>query len=80
MEIDQILFKKFLRFYKKARAPHDPEREQRTARLSILKQRLTVLARALTGAAAELYTAEEEGGQKGPILFLPATMSFFPTL
>ncbi len=80
MEIDQILFKKILRFYKKARAPHDPEREQRTARLSILKQRLTVLARALTGAAAELYTAEEEGGLKGPALFLPATMSFFPTL
>ncbi len=80
MELDQILFKKLLRFYKKARAQHDPELEQRTARLSLLNQRLTVLARALTGAPAELFTAEEEGGLKGCFLFLPATMSLFPSL
>ncbi len=80
MELDQIIFKRFLHFYKKARSRQDPELEQRTARLSLLAQRLTVLARALSAVPAEVYTAEEEGGMKDRFLFLPATMALFPSL
>jgi nitric oxide reductase NorD protein len=80
MELDQILFKRFINFYKKATAKKDPELEKRTVFLSHLIQRLTILSRALTGIPIEIYTAEQEGGLKGRFFFLPASMSFFPTL
>lgn len=76
MDIDQIIFKKLYKLVQRIRAPKaSPELVQRTAELSALKGRLTVLARALTGQNIELFTAEREGGWSGRAFFLPAQFS-----
>lgn len=76
MELDQLLFKGLYRFYKKLTVTLDPEAEARRVSLELLKPRLTLLARALTGAAIDVVTAEREGGWSGDVFYLPANSSF----
>lgn len=72
MELDQIVFKKVYDFIKKLRSPKvDAEAEARVVCFADIKPRLTILARALTGEAIELFTAEREGGWTGRAFFLP---------
>lgn len=72
MELDQIVFKKVYDFIKKMRTPKaDAESEARTVCFAVIKPRLTILARALTGEAIELFTAEREGGWAGQAFFMP---------
>ena len=64
MEFDQILFKKILAFYHKRVKKTSPEELARTVNLQDITSRLTLIARALTGADIEITAAEEEGGWK----------------
>lgn len=81
MELDQIVFKKVYDFIRKIRTPKaDAEVELRTAYLVEIKPRLTTLARALTGKAIELFTAEREGGWAGLAFFLPERYAHAATL
>ncbi len=79
MELDQLLFKRFLNFYKRVTAKTNPETEARTVVLEPIKPRLSILARALSGDAIDILTAQREGGFSGNNFFLPAKMSVFST-
>ncbi|HSD15420.1 MAG TPA: hypothetical protein VLB74_12285, partial [Flavobacterium sp.] len=51
----------------------------RTVWLSDIQQRLTIMARALTGNPIEIFPAEREGGYKNNNFFLPISFAEFPT-
>lgn len=76
MEIDQIIFKKFVRFFKSSRKV-DSSILERTVKLGDLSDQLTLIARALTAAPIEIVESEREGGWKDNLFFLPDEMSFF---
>lgn len=76
MELDQILFKRFYKFYKKFTVKTDETELARTVFLEPLKPRLTILARALTGHPNEIITSEREGGWSGVNFYLPEKISF----
>ena len=81
MELDQLFFKKVYDLVARLRAkPVDHALEARTAKLVDLKDRLTHLARILTGQAIEIMTAEAEGGYTGRTFFLPASYNKAPSL
>ncbi len=50
-----------------------------TARLADLQERLTYLARAVSGRPVRIYPAEREGGYKGNRFFLPEFFTAFPS-
>ncbi|MCW9041151.1 MAG: NorD protein, partial [Flavobacteriales bacterium] len=76
MEIDQILFKRFYKFYKKFTDKVDEEEQSRTVILEPLKPRLTLLSRALSGLQNDIITSEREGGWSGLNFYLPEKVSF----
>lgn len=77
MALDEFLFGKAVRYFRdKKRAAL--ENRERTVSLEELSQRLTILARALTGAPVEIFPAEREGGYKNNSFFLPASFALFP--
>lgn len=75
MELDQILFKKFLGFYGKWKSNNSKEETSRTVRLEAISPRLTLLARALTGRNVDIMPAEKEGGWKDDAFYLPTSFS-----
>jgi len=76
MEIDQLIFKRLHKFYKKITTKVDEELEGRTVYLEPLKPRLTILSRALSGYQNEIITSEREGGWSGLKFYLPSSISF----
>lgn len=78
LELDEILYSGFLKFLKK-RKQNKVEALNRQVKLSDLKPRLTLLARALCGTAIDLFPAEREGGFKNNNFFLPIECSLFST-
>ena len=80
MEIDQVIFKKVHRYYKKLTTKVDIDELNRTAYLEPLKPRLTILSRALTGFQNEIITSEREGGWSGLNFYLSESISFNPTI
>ncbi|MFV8343718.1 nitric oxide reductase activation protein NorD [Flavobacterium sp. XS2P39] len=77
-EIDEYIYGKFARHFKKSKKI-DVEILNRTVYLNDIKPRLTILARALTGKAIEIFPAEREGGYKNNNFFLPISISKLPT-
>jgi nitric oxide reductase NorD protein len=77
-ELDEWLYAGFLKF-RKHRKQHDTEVISRKVTLNDIKPRLTLLARAISGVAIEIYPAEREGGYRNNAFFLPAEMSLFPS-
>lgn len=75
-ELDEILFRKALKFFKK-RKLNNTEILLRKTSLQELKPRLTLLARAVCGEAIEVFPAEREGGYKNKNFFLPVECSLF---
>jgi nitric oxide reductase NorD protein len=75
MAFDEYLFGKFVRLLKNR--PADESWQQRNVSLDSVQLRLTILARALTGNAIEIFPAVKEGGYKGNNFFLPANFSFY---
>jgi len=77
-EPDEYLFTKFA-FYFKRRNLKKQGNIAYAAKLSDLKSRLTIFARAITGESIEIFEAEREGGYKNNNFFLPVTFSDFPS-
>lgn len=76
MAFDEYLYGKISNYFKKLKNVSD-EIINRTVVLDDIKQRLTILARALTGNAIEIFPAEREGGYKGNNFFFPSSFSLF---
>lgn len=73
MALDEYIFGKAARFLKKSKT--DYGLLTRRVLLNEAQQRLTVMARALTGEAIDIVPALEEGGFKGLHFFLPTEYS-----
>lgn len=78
MSFDEYIYTRFVRYFGKSRP--DPAVLERTARLNELSPKLTVLARALTGQAVDIFPAEREGGMRGTDFFLPESIALLPSL
>ena len=77
-EIDEYIYGKFVRHFKKSKKI-DVEILNRTIYLNNIKPRLTILVRALTGKPIEIFPAEREGGYKNNNFFLPISFSQLST-
>jgi len=80
LELDQILFKKVFNFFGKWNSKDSKEEIARTISLKDISSRLTLIARALTGANIDIFPAEKEGGWKGHTFYLPTSFSLLPTI
>ena len=69
MALDEYLYGKISNYFKKRKSVSD-EIIHKTVVLNDIKPRLTILARALTGRAIEIFPAEREGGFKKNNFFL----------
>lgn len=78
-EPDEYIFTKFAYFFKR-RKKQRRDAASHAVKLDDLRSRLTIIARALTGEAIELFEAEQEGGFKGGNFFLPERMAVFPEI
>ena len=76
-EPDEFIFTKFAHYFKR-RNRRKHEKLEHVVALQDIKSRLTILARALTGQAIEIYAAEREGGYKDDNFFLPSEFHGFP--
>lgn len=77
-ELDEYLVGKFFKQLKK-RKKTAPEILEKTVFLNDIKPRLTILARALTGKAIDIFPAEREGGYKNNNFFLPISFAELAT-
>ncbi|SRX75772.1 nitric oxide reductase activation protein NorD [Aequorivita antarctica] len=77
-EPDEFIFAKVAKFLKH-RKKSAKEAIAHTVKLSEIKPRLTLVARAVTGHAIEIFEAEREGGYKNNSFFLPERFSGFDT-
>ncbi|MBF0492468.1 MAG: VWA domain-containing protein [Deltaproteobacteria bacterium] len=76
MELDQLLFSKISSFYRRLRAPKvEAKLEAQTVRLEELRAPLCLLSKVLTGRPIEITAAEEEGGWRDDVFFLPCSFS-----
>ena len=80
MELDQIIFKKLAGFYQKWKHKSREEEISRCIYLTDINSRLTIIARALSGENIEIMPAEQEGGWKKNVFYLPASFSLLPSL
>lgn len=78
MPLDEYLFGRLVTYLK--RKKQAAESQACRVDLDDVKQRLTILARAISGDAIEIFPAEREGGYKQHNFFLPVSCSFFPTI
>ncbi|MDQ3108615.1 MAG: VWA domain-containing protein [Bacteroidota bacterium] len=78
MGLDEYLFGKAARYFKKKKLA-EFDSQSRIVKLEDIKQRLTILSRALTGQPIEIFPAEREGGYKNNNFFLPGSFSKFAT-
>ena len=70
MDIDELLFGTVSKYFKK-RNKNKILLDSNAVFLKDVKPRLTILARAITGNAIEIFPAEREGGYKNNNFFLP---------
>ena len=75
-EPDEYIFTKLAYFFKN-RKKKQQDSFAHSVSLIDLKPRLTILARAITGEAIEIYEAEREGGYKNNNFFLPTKFQEF---
>ncbi|WP_372792625.1 nitric oxide reductase activation protein NorD [Lutibacter sp.] len=78
-EPDEYIFTKLAYFFKN-RSKRKQEDSAHEVLLMGLKPRLTILARAITGQAIEIYDAEREGGFKNNNFFLPTKFQEFSSV
>jgi len=76
MALDEFIYGKVYSFFKRKKI--SAEEQERTVMLQDIRDRLTILARACTGNAIDIYTAEREGGYKDNCFFLPASFALMP--
>ncbi len=78
MALDEFLYGKVAGYFKKNKK-QPLEVLARTVNLSDIKERLTILSRAVTGNPIEIFQAEREGGYKNNSFFLPGSFGVFKT-
>ncbi len=76
MDLDELLFGTVSKYFKK-RNKNKILLDSNAVFLKDVKPRLTILARAITGKAIELFPAEREGGYKNNNFFLPIYFNEF---
>lgn len=80
MEWDQRLFRSVYRFFWKGDTAHEEEeRAQITCSFEDVSDRLTVVARLLTGRPIRIHKAESVGGVQGSTFFLPQQIAYLPS-
>jgi len=70
MDLDELLFGKISKYFKK-RNKKKILLDNNAVFLKDVRPRLTILARAISGKAIEIFPAEREGGYKNNNFFLP---------
>ncbi|WP_196888867.1 nitric oxide reductase activation protein NorD [Aureivirga sp. CE67] len=75
-EPDEFIFTKIAMFFKN-RKKKSIQEDLSLVKLEEVKPQLTLISRALTGDAIEIFPAENEGGYKGVNLFLPTYIALF---
>ncbi len=78
-EPDEYIFTKLAHYFKRRKKAKEVDAVY-TVKLSDIKPRLTIFARAITGNTIEIYEAEREGGYKNNNFFLPAKFDDFSTV
>ncbi len=78
-EPDEYIFTKFAHYFKRRRKRKEANLAH-VVKLSDIKPRLTIFARAVTGSPIEIYDAEREGGYKNNNFFLPSKYAEFSTI
>ncbi|MCE7992718.1 MAG: VWA domain-containing protein [Roseivirga sp.] len=73
-EPDEYIFTKLAYFFKRRRK-QSQDSASHIVKLTEIKSRLTIFARAITGEPIELFEAEREGGYKDNNFFLPSAFS-----
>ncbi|MFY0644956.1 MAG: NorD protein [Bacteroidia bacterium] len=76
MALDEFIYGKIVGFFKR-RSNERESSVEGSVSLENIRSRLTILARATSGSAIEIYPAEKEGGYKDHNFFLPEKVSFF---
>lgn len=76
MALDEYLFGKIFDYLRNRKRTTDNSASN-TVFLNEIQPRFTILARALTGKAINIFQAEREGGYKNNNFFLPASFSVF---
>ena len=76
MDLDELLFGTVSKYFKK-RNKNKILLDSNAVFLKDVKPRLTILARAITGNAIEIFPAEREGGYKNNNFFLPIYFNEF---
>ncbi|MBK6264011.1 VWA domain-containing protein [Marivirga sp. S37H4] len=78
LDLDEWIFGKVAKYLKNKKDKTNNCLPQKVA-LEDIKPRLTLLTRAITGKAIEIFPAEAEGGYKGNNFFMPIVFSEMPT-
>ena len=78
LELDEYIYGKFVKYFKNNKKV-DSVILNRTIYLNDIKPQLTIIARAVTGKAIEIFPAEREGGYKNNNFFLPISFSELST-
>ncbi|MEE9431328.1 MAG: hypothetical protein V3V16_09830, partial [Melioribacteraceae bacterium] len=75
MEIDQLIFQKLFKFFKKQKTTN-PNSEFEVP-LSSITSKLSILSRAITGRPINIFHSEREGGWQGNSFYLPKSISLY---
>ena len=78
LDIDEWVYGKVVKYFKRSKKAA-VEKMVHKVDLEEIKPRLTLLARAVSGKAIEIFPAEREGGYKNHNYFLPITFAELPT-
>ena len=78
MDLDELLFGRFIKFLKRRRERQAEELGIKV-QFSETRPRLTLFARILSGKPIEIFPAEREGGYKDNNYFLPLQVDLFPS-
>ena len=78
MALDEYIYGKIASFFSK-RKRETIETDVSTVKLADIKPRLSILARAITGASIHIYPAKREGGYKNNSFFFPTLYFEFAT-
>ena len=77
LELDELIYTRVVKYFKH-RKNNNPQLLERQATLEGLRPALTLIARAITGKAIDIFPAEKEGGFKNDNFFLPVSIALFP--
>ncbi|HSJ66117.1 MAG TPA: hypothetical protein VK921_00480, partial [Anditalea sp.] len=78
LDIDEWVYGKVVKYFKRSKKAAS-EKMVHKVDLEEIKPRLTLLARAVSGHAVEIFPAEREGGYKNHNYFLPISFAELPT-